>query len=59
MHKSVDATYKLYLKELERANKQGEEINQLDLDLRQAKLTNFQVAQYAAQMKKQLDQFME
>lgn len=59
MHKSVKANYELYLKELEKVNKQGEEINQLDLELRQCRLTNWQVAQYATQMKKQLDHFME
>lgn len=59
MRKSVDANYKLYLEELEKVNKQGEEINQLDLELRQCRLTNWQVAQYASQLKKQLDHFME
>lgn len=59
IHKSVDANYKLYLEEFEKVNKQGEEINQLDLELRQCRLTNWQVAQYATQMKKQLDRFME
>lgn len=59
MHKAVDANYKLYLEGIERLNKQAEECNQLDLDLRQCRLTNWQVAQYATSLKKQLDHFME
>ena len=52
LEQARDRNYKLYEEQFEKAN-------QLDLELRQCKLTNFQVAQYAAQMKKQLDQFME
>lgn len=59
MHKAVDANYKLYLEELEKFNNQTEECNRLDLELRQCRLTNWQVAQYASQLKKQLDHFME
>lgn len=59
MRKSVDANYKLYSEELDKFNSQVEECNRLDLELRQCRLTNWQVAQYAAQMKKQLDHFME
>ena len=59
MHKAVDANYKLYLEELEKFNKQTEECNRLDLELRQCRLTNWQVAQYAASLKQQLDRFME
>lgn len=59
MRKAVDANYKLYLEELEKFNNQTEECNRLDLELRQCRLTNWQVAQYASQLKKQLDHFME
>lgn len=52
LEQARDRNYKLYEEQFEKAN-------QLDLDLRQAKLTNFQVAQYASQLKKQLDRFME
>ena len=52
LEQARDRNYKLYEEQFEKAN-------QLDLELRQCKLTNFQVAQYAAQMKKQLDHFME
>lgn len=51
--------YDLYRKEVDRGNDLVEENQRLDLELRQCKLTNFQVAQYATQMKKQLDAFME
>lgn len=52
LEQARDRNYKLYEEQFEKAN-------QLDLDLRQCKLTNFQVAQYASQLKKQLDHFME
>ena len=52
LEQARDRNYKLYEEQFEKAN-------QLDLELRQAKLTNFQVAQYATQLKKQLDHFME
>ena len=52
LEQARDRNYRLYEEQFEKAN-------QLDLDLRQAKLTNFQVAQYASQLKKQLDHFME
>lgn len=52
LEQARDRNYKLYEEQFEKAN-------QLDLELRQAKLTNFQVAQYATSLKKQLDTFME
>lgn len=52
LEQARDRNYKLYEEQFEKAN-------QLDLELRQCKLTNFQVAQYASQLKKQLDHFME
>lgn len=52
LEQARDRNYKLYEEQFEKAN-------QFDLELRQAKLTNFQVAQYATSLKKQLDAFME
>ena len=52
LEQARDRNYKLYEEQFEKAN-------QLDLELRQCKLTNFQVAQYATQLKRQLDHFME
>lgn len=57
--KSIDRWQKNYNEELERANRLVERVNQLDLDLRQCKLTNWQVGTYATRLKMQLDQFME
>lgn len=54
-----DRNYDLYQKQLEKANGLVEENQQLDLDLRQCKLTNWQTATYATRLKQQLDQFME
>ena len=52
LEQARDRNYKLYEEQFEKAN-------QLDLEHRECKLTNFQVAQYASQLKKQLDHFME
>lgn len=57
--RKIKAVYKDYTDELERANGLVQKCNQLDLDLRQCRLTNWQVGQYATQLKKQLDHFME
>lgn len=54
-----DRNYDLYQKQLEKANDLVEENQQLDLDLRQCKLTNWQTATYATRLKQQLDHFME
>ena len=51
--------YDLYRKEVGRGNNLVEENQRLDLELRQCKITNWQVATYATQLKKQLDTFME
>ena len=52
LEQARDRNYKLYEEQFEKAN-------QLDLELRQCKMTNWQVAQYASQLKQQLDHFME
>lgn len=54
-----DQNYELYQKQLEKANGLVEENQQLDLELRQCKLTNWQCTTYATRLKKQLDEFME
>lgn len=56
--KSIDRWQKNYNEELERANRLVDRVNQLDLDLRQCRLTNWQVAQYAAQLKRAYDNLM-
>lgn len=54
-----DKNHDLYRKEVDRGNELVEENERLVLELGQCRITNWQVATYATQLKKQLDHFME
>lgn len=55
----ANRNYDMYLEQLKRGNDLSDKVNELDLEVRQCKLTNWQVATYATQLKQRLDQFME
>ena len=59
LRKDRDHSYDLYRKEVDRGNDLVEEIQRLDLELQQCKLTNWQCATYASSLKKQLDNLIE
>lgn len=59
LRNATNRNYDLYAKEVERSNGIVEENTQLRTDLANCKITNWQVAQYAASLKQQLDRFME
>lgn len=59
VREDANRNYDLYRKEVDRGNDLVEENQRIVLELGQCRITNWQVATYATQLKKQLDHFME